>query len=133
MTESRRQFLRRGLHQGLLGLGGMALGSDLLAAQDPQRRRRDGPPRAKSVIYLHMEGAPSPLDMFDEKPALYRYDGKKCPEEYLRGERFAFIKGHPKLLAPRWKFAPRGPAARRWAAGCRTGWAARTPTCRHSS
>ena len=106
---------RRGfLHSGLLGLGGMALGSDLgramgLPGNDPTGRPRLIP-RVKSVIYLHMEGAPSPLDMFDLKPELNRHDGKKCPEEFLSNERFAFIKGHPRLLGNKWGFARHGQA-----------------------
>ena len=41
------------------------------------------PPRAKSVIYLHMAGSPSHIDLFDPKPALQRWDGKPCPQEFL--------------------------------------------------
>ncbi|MFY9344302.1 MAG: DUF1501 domain-containing protein [Planctomycetota bacterium] len=57
--------------------------------------------RAKNVIWLHMEGAPPTLDMFDRKPALDRLDGQKCPDSFLAKERFAFIKGHPLLLGHR--------------------------------
>ncbi len=57
------------------------------------------PPKAKSVIFLSMPGAPSQLDMFDYKPKLKDLNGKNCPDEYLKGERFAFIQGVPKLLA----------------------------------
>lgn len=63
--------------------------------QDPARQT---PPRAKNLIYLHMEGAPPTLDMFDRKPMLDRLSGEKCPDEFLAKERFAFIKGHPLLL-----------------------------------
>ncbi|MEO6596549.1 MAG: DUF1501 domain-containing protein [Planctomycetota bacterium] len=88
---SRRWFLR----DSALSLGAMAIGSGaLLGAPD----RRPFAPRAKNVIYLHMEGAPPTLDMFDRKPVLDRNDGKKCPDEFLQQERFAFIKGHPLLL-----------------------------------
>jgi hypothetical protein len=97
MTElSRRDFL----NDGLLGLGGLALGQVLGA--DPGRRFVA--PRARSVIYLHMSGSPPSLDMFDRKPLLYEHDGKPCPEAFLQRERFAFIKGHPKLMAPRHGF-----------------------------
>jgi hypothetical protein len=60
-----------------------------------------GAPRAKNVIWLHMEGSPPTLDMFDRKPALDRLDGQKCPDAFLPRERFAFIKGHPHLLGHR--------------------------------
>lgn len=55
-------------------------------------------PRAKAVIQLFMAGAPSQLDLFDPKPMLQQHDGEAIPEELIKGERFAFIKGTPKLL-----------------------------------
>lgn len=55
-------------------------------------------PKAKRVIFLHMAGAPSQLELFDYKPELSKYDGKDTPEEYLAGQRFAFIQGVPKLM-----------------------------------
>lgn len=55
-------------------------------------------PRAKRVIYLHMAGAPSQLELFEHKPELTKYDGKDCPESFLEGKRFAFITGVPKLM-----------------------------------
>src|SRR5881628_142922 len=48
------------------------------------------PARAKRVIYMHMVGAPSQIDLFEHKPALDQYDGKPCPEEFIKGKRFAF-------------------------------------------
>ncbi|MEJ7607429.1 MAG: hypothetical protein WKF37_14480 [Bryobacteraceae bacterium] len=39
----------------------------------------------------------SQLDLFESKPALTKYDSQPCPEELIKGERFAFIKGVPKL------------------------------------
>lgn len=56
-------------------------------------------PRAKRVIYLHMVGSPPQQDLFDYKPALKKYDGQPCPDEMYQKARFAFIKGHPKILA----------------------------------
>ena len=50
------------------------------------------PAKAKSIIYLHMAGSPSQLELFDHKPALQKYHDKPCPQEYLEGKRFAFIK-----------------------------------------
>lgn len=55
-------------------------------------------PKAKRVIFLHMAGAPSQLELFDYKPELKKRDGKPTPEEFLEGQRFAFIQGVPKLL-----------------------------------
>ncbi|MCB9891490.1 MAG: DUF1501 domain-containing protein [Planctomycetes bacterium] len=93
-----------------LGLGSMALSSFL------ERDGRDGGvrrgatlvPRAKHVIYLHMAGSPSQLDLFDDKPVLRKYHGKECPQEYLEGKRFAFIKGVPKLLGSPFRFGRHG-------------------------
>jgi len=65
-------------------------------------------PKAKRVIYLHMVGAPSQLELFDYKPILKKYDGKECPKEYLEGQRFAFIQGIPKMLGPQFDFAQHG-------------------------
>jgi hypothetical protein len=65
-------------------------------------------PRAKQVIFLHMAGSPSQLDLFDYKPELVRRNMEPCPKSYLENQRFAFIKGHPKLLGPPHKFIQHG-------------------------
>ncbi len=65
-------------------------------------------PKAKRVIYLHMIGAPSQLELFDYKPLLQKLDGKDCPEEFLEGKRFAFIRGVPKMLGPQYPFQNHG-------------------------
>ena len=61
-----------------------------------------------AFIYLHMVGAPSTLDLFDYKPKLVELNGKPCPDSYIRGQQFAFIKGTPKLLGSPHKFARHG-------------------------
>ena len=85
---TRRHFFQNttGLGVGSLALAGLTHGQTVPKA------------KAKSIIFLFMAGAPSQLDMFDYKPKLMEYDGKPCPEELIKGERFAFIKGVPKLL-----------------------------------
>src|SRR5688500_11004077 len=65
-------------------------------------------PRARSVIYLHMAGAPSQLELFDYKPELMKLNGQDCPPSLLEGKRFAFIRGVPKLMGPQAKFAQHG-------------------------
>lgn len=65
-------------------------------------------PRARRVIFLHMAGAPSQLELFDYKPELVRLDGQDCPAMFLEGKRFAFIRGVPKLLGPQYPFAQQG-------------------------
>ena len=65
-------------------------------------------PKAKSVIYLHMAGAPSQLELFDYKPELHKLDGIDCPPSLLEGKKFAFIRGVPKMLGPQAKFKQHG-------------------------
>ena len=65
-------------------------------------------PRAKRVIYLHMSGGPPQQDLFDWKPELVKHHMQPCPDELLKNQRFAFIKGHPKLLGTPYKFARSG-------------------------
>ena len=66
------------------------------------------PAKAKSIIYLFMAGAPSQLDLLDDKPALKKYNGQNVPAELTKGERFAFIKGTPKLLGSPFDFQKSG-------------------------
>ncbi len=65
-------------------------------------------PKAKRVIFLHMAGAPSQLELFDYKPELQKLNGQACPQSLLEGKRFAFIKGVPKMLGPQAKFKQHG-------------------------
>lgn len=107
---TRRQFLRR----GTAGIGAAALahvaGIDVSAAApspfaDPLAPKKSHfPAKAKRVIYLHMAGSPPQLDMFDWKPELKKRSLEPCPESLIEGERFAFIKGRPKLLGTPWNF-----------------------------
>src|SRR5207245_1327590 len=82
------------------------------AADDPLAPKQPHfPAKAKSVIYLHMAGAPSVLDLFDHKPKLNDLNGQPCPASYYKGQQFAFIKGVPKLLGSPHKFAKHGQCA----------------------
>jgi hypothetical protein len=112
---TRRHFFE----QASFGIGGLALASlmdrvVLAEAQgqpvddDVRARAMRFPPKIKRVIYLFMAGAPSQLDLFDPKPALTKHDGQDIPEELIKGERFAFIKGTPKLLASPFEFKKHG-------------------------
>jgi hypothetical protein len=65
-------------------------------------------PRAKRVIFLHMAGAPSQLELFDYKPELMRLNGADCPREFLEGQNFAFIQGVPKMLGTQYPFHQAG-------------------------
>lgn len=115
---TRRTFFgRAGLGLGALALGQMGLrdasaaaskavaGGNPLAVKPPTFA-----PKAKSVIYLHMSGAPPSLDLFDYKPKLNELNMQPCPESLLKGQRFAFIKGVPKMLGSPHKFKQYGKA-----------------------
>jgi hypothetical protein len=117
---TRRHFLK----ECAFGFGSLALGSLLqscglgtasttsnplfdpahpLAPKMPQFA-----PKAKSVIYLHMAGAPSQLELFDYKPELMKLNGQDCPQSLLEGKKFAFIRGVPKMLGPQAQFSQHG-------------------------
>ncbi len=65
-------------------------------------------PKAKRVVYLHMSGGPPQQDLFDYKPELVKHHMQPCPDELLKNQRFAFIKGHPKLLGTPYRFGKTG-------------------------
>jgi hypothetical protein len=65
-------------------------------------------PKAKRVIFLFMAGAPSHLELFDNKPQLAKFNGTLPPPELLKGYRAAFINPNSKLLGPKFKFAKHG-------------------------
>ena len=67
-------------------------------------RRPHHPRRAKSVIWLFMEGGPSHLDLVDPKPLLARLAGKPLPASFQEPITAMGEKGAPLLAAPRiWK------------------------------
>lgn len=111
-TRTRREFL----NTTASGIGMAALGSML--SQDgvmPAAQAGDSPsepdlvnplaPRdphfdakAKACIFIFMAGAPSHLDLFDDKPVLKERHGEPLPESMLKNVRFAFIKKDKALL-----------------------------------
>jgi hypothetical protein len=116
---TRRHFLK----ESAMGLGALAMGTLLggcgnnkgvrsPAAFDPAHPLLPKPPqfsnKARSVIYLHMAGAPSQLELFDYKPELMKMDGQDCPPSLLEGKKFAFIRGVPKMLGPQAAFSQYG-------------------------
>lgn len=122
--QTRRHFLK----ESAMGLGGLAIGSLLGSCgfgsgkattqlYDPAHPLLPKSPpqfgKAKSVIYLHMAGAPSQLELFDYKPELMKMDGQDCPQSILAGKKFAFITGVPKMLGPQAAFAQYG-ESRTW-------------------
>src|ERR1700710_963895 len=55
--------------------------------------------KAKSVIWIHMNGAPSTLDLYDYKPDLIKLAGKDVPESFLKGIKTSTQGGVGKLYA----------------------------------
>lgn len=96
-THLRRDFLRR----SLAGIGTLALADllradskDPLAPRDPHFK-----PKAKNVIFLFQEGAPSQMDLFDPKPELQKWHGKPLPPSMTKDLKLAFIKPTASVLA----------------------------------
>ena len=96
---NRRKFLS----QLSIGLGSVALGSLLV----PDLFSKDGAegllagvphfaPKAKRVIYLFQNGAPSQLDLFDYKPKLREMHGKDLPESVRNGQRLTGMTSNQK-------------------------------------
>jgi hypothetical protein len=109
---ARRWFLQ----QCGVGLGAAAL-STLLHGDGYASGPSDNPlspkephhkPKAKRVIFLFMAGAPSHLELFDNKPKLKELDGTLPSPKLLEGYRAAFINPNSKLLGPKFKFAKYG-------------------------
>ncbi len=112
---ARRWFLREccvGLGSIALGqlLGGASSAADSAAAStNPLAVKQPHfTGKAKRVIFLFMAGAPSHLELFDNKPQLAKFDGTLPPPELLKGYRAAFINPNSKLLGPKFKFAKYG-------------------------
>ena len=109
---TRRQMLLRSAN----GFGAIAL--EWLLQRDASATTRVNPlapkpqqvpAKAKSVIFLFMVGAPSPIDLFDPKPALKKFEGQKLPESYgTVGSQFT--KGDTPLMSSPWEFRRYGQA-----------------------
>ena len=107
---TRRHFFgQSGFGIGTLALSALLDARPLAAETNPLAPKKPHfAPKAKSVIYLFMAGAPSQLDLFDYKPKLNQYDGQPVPADLVKGERFAFIQGTPLLLGSPHRFSRHG-------------------------
>ena len=108
--ETRRQFFRKfGSFMGTAALASL-LPRDLLGAT----AKAPGPhfaPKAKRVIYLHMVGGPSQMDLYDYKPTMCEYYDKDLPESIRNGQRLTTMtSGQARFpIAPsKYKFAQHG-------------------------
>ena len=110
---TRRWFLK----ECAVGLGTVALHALLQdravaapADADPLAPRQPHfPAKAKNVIYLFMAGGPSHLELFDNKPALARYDGKLPPPELLQGYRVGVHQARRQVSRPEVQVRPPWP------------------------
>ncbi len=113
-SETRRQFFRQG--GNALGIGALAaLG---LPGISGEKQVVGGlpslphfPAKAKRVLYLHMVGGPSQLDLFDYKPKMDEWYDKDLPESIRNGQRLTTMtSGQARFpIAPsKYKFAQHG-------------------------
>ena len=112
---------RRFLSKMSLGIGSVALGSllipDLFGEKTPEDMILSGlphfAPKAKRVIYLFQNGAPSQLDLFDYKPKLQEMFGQDLPESIRNGQRLTGMTADQKkfpLAGSVFKFGEYGQA-----------------------
>jgi hypothetical protein len=114
LREHERHITRRQLFgRAACGLGTAALATLLNGRADAAARAGlpHFAPKAKRVIYLFQNGAPTHVDLFDCKPELQRRHGQPVPDAFLGGRRFSTMTGNPQgklLLAPVEPFRRRG-------------------------
>jgi hypothetical protein len=116
--QTRRHFLGKcKTGMGMMALGSIMDGCNFFSGENADGQLNNNPlqpkaphfpGKAKSVIFLHMAGAPSQLEMFDYKPELQKMNGQDCPDSFIQGKKFAFIRGVPKLLGPQTNFKQYG-------------------------
>ncbi|RQP23985.1 DUF1501 domain-containing protein [Piscinibacter terrae] len=104
---SRRDFLAQSLAAASAGFApALGLNAAWAAELDPQAPREPHfPAKAKAVIWLHMAGAPSTLDLFDYKPDLIKLNGTPLPDSFAKNLKTATDGGVGNLLATKrtWK------------------------------
>ena len=109
---TRRHFLRDcGVGLGKIALAGLLTDSLRASAGAPNPlapRQPHFTGKAKRVIHLFMAGAPSQLELFDNKPELTKLEGKPLPPSVIGGQRYAFIRPDAAVLGPRYKFSRHG-------------------------
>ncbi|MBT7853608.1 MAG: DUF1501 domain-containing protein [Opitutae bacterium] len=98
---NRRQFFgQNATGIGVAALTGLLGRDNLLGSQPGGKGGLPGlphiAPKAKRVIYLFQNGAPTHVDLFDYKPRLHEMHGKPVPQEYLGTKRFSTMTGNPK-------------------------------------
>src|SRR5205814_268530 len=107
---TRRWFFKEcGVGLGAIALNALLRNSGLAAEANPLAPHRSHyPAKAKNVIFLFMAGAPSQLELFDNKPTLAKLNGQLPPVDLVKGYRAAFINPSATFLGPKFKFAKYG-------------------------
>ena len=111
INNSRRWFIEQcGVGMGALALNQLLSNAGYAATSDNPLapKKTHHPAKIKNVIYLFQAGAPSQLEIFDNKPQLTKFNGTLPPPELLKGYRAAFINPNSTLLGPKFKFAKYG-------------------------
>jgi len=121
-----REFLEHGLNQNRrkflskmsLGIGGIALGSlmvpGMFSGNEDDLFNNVVPhfaPKAKRIIYLFQNGAPSQLDLFDYKPTLQKMHGEDLPASIRNGQRLTGMTANQAkfpLAGTKFNFAQHG-------------------------
>ncbi|HRQ90229.1 MAG TPA: DUF1501 domain-containing protein, partial [Bacteroidia bacterium] len=112
LNQTRRHFFAKG--RNLLGSAALAslFGSrNVFSAGTPAPAVPHFPAKAKRVIYLHMVGGPSQMDLFDYKPEMLKWFDKDLPDSIRKGQRLTTMtSGQTRFpIAPsKFEFAQRG-------------------------
>ncbi|MEC7566061.1 MAG: DUF1501 domain-containing protein, partial [Planctomycetota bacterium] len=106
----RRFFGRAGTGLGVAALASLLNGSTAASAAQGLTGLPQFPAKAKRVIYLFQNGAPTHVDLFDYKPQLEKYRNKDLPDSVQKGQRLSTMtQGKSrKILPSAWKFLPYG-------------------------
>lgn len=108
---TRLQRRRRFLGGCTYGIGAIAL-ANLINTDTPvkasEQQLPHHLPRARRVIFLNMSGGPSQLDLFDPKPQLQKWHGRRVPDSFLEGLTDPVIKGGATLMATPRQFTRHG-------------------------
>ncbi|MGH9628579.1 MAG: DUF1501 domain-containing protein, partial [Bryobacteraceae bacterium] len=115
LIQTRRSFFRQcaggvgmAALANLLSMEGLAATGELPSENPLAPKQPHFPGKAKNVIFLFMEGAPSQMDLFDPKPELQKWHGKPLPPSMTKDLKLAFIKPTAAVLGSSRVFKPAG-------------------------
>src|SRR5216110_3016196 len=116
LSENRRHITRRALlGRTATGIGVAALATQPSTGPTPAIGGLAGlphfPAKAKRVVYMFQNGAPSHVDLFDYKPKLKEWHGKEIPPEIRGGKRLSTMTSGQKakpVLSEISKFSQHG-------------------------